>query len=1003
MNLNPQQQRAVDSTAHNIIVSAGAGSGKTEVLRQRVNRLLKQGIKLDQIVLITFTKASAKEMKERILSLNPDLAGEVANASITTFDAFFLDFVRKFGHLIGIDNDVRIIDDTVLREQIKKIIIQLANTIIKHPDNLYYDFLMLQFDNKNAMVNTICDWYISYTNNIERDTQLNYHDALDILHQHYNERKNKLLNELIHAIKYFCYDAKLKDREECLQQCEQMLGIDVLDLTTMRASRQTLTKKIKSVLKHLDDDLQKEYMQYATELENLLNLRQGDTNGLDANMYNATSNVYEKYYSVIEDIIAYIDQEITAYKQAENAFNYNDITDLTYKILESNFNEVNDYLNNIVEIMVDEFQDTSRIQNKILSKLQTKNTTLFLVGDSKQSIYGFRYSSPEYFNEKIEKFSKDNDDSEVIYLNQNYRSHQILLEQINQLFSSIMRIDQGNIDYQSMHQLEPGRDQYPSLPTNLLGIKYITYDTSYVKEIASQVTRFGKIDSLKYQSLQIIKYIKELVKDPNTTYGDICILSNKKSSFKYLNDLCHTHNIPISIQTDQNINEKDVFEVVKNILNILAGNDLEYNYYAILRSFLYQVSDQDLQPIFIDHKHVLDNLKNSEYKEILDTIDQLLIISKQCNLTFLMEQIFYQFPFAQQISSLSSDSWYETIYFKLIELFQAYDQGTYNLDDVIEQINDSNNIDLLVKKDIMQPHSVQAMTIHKSKGLQFKHVILMNLSSKSKEIKVHDYSRKYGFLLKIRETINGHIINYKNRLALLAKEEERDIHEEVRIFYVACTRAQDTLTIFGHEGEKVIDVIKNHHFPLIECQLTVDEIIEYLGIQQHKQTSQKKPEAKIVQNYHELAYTTKQRASRNDVSILAEQQDVIKLGDYYHRFLSSIDLLDIKNLKLNDKDLQHILDLMSKSIIFSNIKEYYTEVEFYDDKQQIHGIIDLIIKTNDEEYYIVDYKLNDINKQVYDRQLRIYYDFLKSKIQAPISCYLYSLVTGKYRKVEIKS
>ena len=116
--LNPQQQQAVDANSLDIIVSAGAGSGKTEVLRQRIARLIKDGLKLDQLLVITFTVASAQEMKERIAQIDGVSQQDLDQAYINTFDAFFLDFVKRFGYLIGIDNNITIIDNNILNYQI---------------------------------------------------------------------------------------------------------------------------------------------------------------------------------------------------------------------------------------------------------------------------------------------------------------------------------------------------------------------------------------------------------------------------------------------------------------------------------------------------------------------------------------------------------------------------------------------------------------------------------------------------------------------------------------------------------------------------------------------------------------------------------------------------------------------------------------------------------------------------------------------------------------------
>lgn len=1002
VNLNKEQAHAVNSNKKEIIVSAGAGSGKTEVLKQRVKRLLDDGINLEQIILITFTNASAFEMRERISQID-NAKNQISNANIMTFDAFFLQFVKRFGYLINIKDDISIIDDFIYVKKLREIIINVLNDYAnnKEEHQVFFDLFLNQFSDLEMMlefsINLIkhLDNKPDYKIMFEEQTYLNIIDL-------YNQEFNDFFASLPTIIKNF----DLEDNKDAKKIMEFMNTTKNLNIFEKQEININDKYKLHTCLANLfkdgciDKNDYKEVYKYISRFTNHLSTTQTNL-GITPDFLSMHKALYnQEVLSAFYEFVKTIQTELYKFKLSINKFTYNDIALMVLDILKIDNEELKNYLTNIKEIMVDEFQDTNQLQNEITDQLTKYGASLFLVGDSKQSIYGFRYATPYYFNQRIEKcLDEENKDNEVIYLNTNYRSNPNVLHEINDIFNVLMTKENGEIDYKDSHALIDGK----KVDNDNSKIHKLIINNEDVKGI-DEGQNF-KHENLLYSTILLGKYINEL-HNQGVKYGDIGVLVTKKSKTIYMDKIFNQLKIPFSAQKDSNLEKNQIFLIVRSILNLILNEDVRYHFYAILRSFLYEIEEQELTNFFKDsprnNHEFINYIKTSKYGEIYNIIETLKNDYQQYNAHFLIIQIFNKFPFSEKLSSIKLDINFEEIFQKIVELFSICDNEDLSLVELLHYFNNPKEIKypfLAVNQDNMNENSVKIMTIHKSKGLQFKHVILFELASSSSNQTSNMFDDYFNFKYPDSDSSKTLISSY-NKLINID-------HEKIRLFYVACTRAEEQLTIFqtigkNDKGKNFNDIL--NQFNIESKDLDILPVEEYTDLYFNKHKNNNEDINNIAnqfqQHYFEVEKIQKSRPSRSDVCLLTkENKHDIQLGDYFHRYLSTINYQDLDNINENNQELNNILNLIRKCDLFKNIKNYYQEVEFFDSLNNIHGTIDLILIDNDDNVKIIDYKLKNLEKEAYIRQLNYYRDFLEKHLYQKVNCYLYSLVNGNYIEI----
>ena len=995
--LNPQQQQAVDANSLDIIVSAGAGSGKTEVLRQRIARLIKDGLKLDQLLVITFTVASAQEMKERIAQIDGVSQQDLDQAYINTFDAFFLDFIRRFGYLIGVDNNITIIDNNILNYQIITSINDLVDN--EYQNELTIDFIARYFaaDRQNfikAMVNL----YSSVVNQIDIN-ELNENTINRYIKNNFEQYYQLVKDQLTTIL-------NKTDNEELDMQINELLTKPSLN-DFCQAFSQVNFKKLRKLIKHnlIDDDQQ--VVNIAKNLYDtfLTDNPASSKNRIDTDTIAKEQTIYCKDCLFLIDFIKAIDEKVKSKKMSLNRFTYTDIMLMVKEILTLNNQDVSLFCNKFKEIMIDEYQDTNLLQNQIIDLLRKLNpdARLFTVGDAKQAIYRFRNASPTFFNQRIVDCEKARD-GEVIYLSTNYRSGEHIVNSINTLFNEFMTLHQGQVDFKANHQLKYA-EHNQGVGSK---IKYFQYEEDYIKDILQDP--YLADAKLAYESYLILTDIKAKM-NQGAKANEFCILSRGKTKFLYLERFARQLDIPISVQKDESVVDNPLWDCIYDILCCYSKKNYKFHLYSLLHSFLFGFEDNDIYKIF--------TLANEEFyqhelvKMVEDKIDTLKQLEHTHGTRYMFKQIFNIFPFKERLKTIAQDNNIKLILeniFNLINSFSDHFLSIKEIVTIIETLKDNNLLNLYYELPL-DHSSVNAMTIHKSKGLEFKYVYMMALSTKGnnatdsfgfdptigfkfKPIVEEQKDRKYVQLPSVIEE------NYK------AINKQQDIHELIRIIYVAVTRSKEECILLCSDKSRsdytdfklkpylyLLDTyqFKNEHIE--ECSETILQLNKNMF---SNLTTEIKVD--VVDNPpQDVQYYQHHRASRNDVELKDQHaDDNMRIGDFYHRYLSTIDYTNLQPIGV--KEIDHVIKNIQKQSLFNNVDNYYQEVEFYDNEAGIHGFIDLMLEKEDG-LYIIDYKLNEIDKESYDKQLNTYRNYVSKITNKPVKCFLYSLTKDFQKEV----
>ena len=570
-----EQQLAIDKENTNIIVSAGAGSGKTAVLTARVIRKLKDNISINQLLILTFTKKAAHEMKERIRleilkddSLKKEL-NYIDSSYITTFDSFALSMVKKYSYLLNINKNIKIADSSIIYLKKKKILDDIFDNFYKENNSLFLklvaDFTIKDDNDLKKYILDINDKLdlkydkISYLNRYID----NYYSDLNI--NSLIDEYNKLLINKIKKIDLLLTEfSNFVETDYYLEVQNNFLIL--LQSTNYDDIKKNVVVKIPNLPKNSSKeakDLKKEITEMLTRISELV--RFSDSLKLKECLLST-----KDYVSIIIDIIKKLDLEINKFKNTNFIYEFNDVSKMAIDILKNNNEVLLELKNSFKEIMIDEYQDTSDLQEEFISLIENNN--VYMVGDIKQSIYRFRNANPYLFKNKYDMYSK-NLQGFKIDLTKNFRSRMEVIDNINLLFSLIMNDDLGGADYKKTHRMIFGNNIYfekgKTEQNNNIEIFDYEYDFSlgYTKEeieiffIATDIK--NKINN-KYK---IFDKNDNVLRDAK--YSDFVILLDRSTNFDLYKKIFEYMSIPMTKYTATNITNEIEILLIKNILKLI--------------------------------------------------------------------------------------------------------------------------------------------------------------------------------------------------------------------------------------------------------------------------------------------------------------------------------------------------------------------------------------------------------------------------------------------------
>ena len=654
------QQKVIDIREQNMLVSAAAGSGKTAVLVERIiQRVLdeKHPIEIDRIVVVTFTKAAAAEMRERILAAIQDKLAEqpdnaylmrqatlVHNAQITTIDSFCNYIVRNHFHEIDLEPDYRIGDEgemklirnTVMDAMMQK---QYEEAESVGEDAFFYTFLnaYAKGNSDQAVTDMILRLY---------DKAQSYPWPAEWLQSVADAYAVSSVEELKNSVWFRFLIGRLREEmEEAAAKTKQLLqccmmpegpsfyaaGLEqdiILYEDILAFAEPTRFYEAFCSLKY--GAIGRKPRNFDGD-EVLMNRVKDGRDSIKKKMDKAR-NAYGAY--TLEEIVTQMEQVrpfveelvrltlcfttmFAENKRSRNVLDFNDVEHFALSILKdektkqatATAREFRDYFQ---EIMIDEYQDSNYIQEEILSSVSKEEQgahNMFMVGDVKQSIYSFRQACPEIFMDKYERFHGNEEGNIAIDLHQNFRSREEVLSFTNDVFYQLMHKDIGNVEYDDLAALYPGASYYPKADTD-------TFQTEILIASRNQeeMEEAGIEDNISFEAKMIADKLHrmqghQLVTDKKTgelrpmRYRDVVILLRSPGAMaEDMIAVLEENGIPAFTENKTGYYDAMEVQTVLNLLRIIDNPRQDIPFAAVLHSAMFAFSSDEIAKIRMTEK-----------------------------------------------------------------------------------------------------------------------------------------------------------------------------------------------------------------------------------------------------------------------------------------------------------------------------------------------------------------------------------------------------------------
>ncbi len=1090
-NFTIEQLQAVEHKSGNLLISASAGSGKTHTMISRLVRLVMQeNVDVNQILAVTFTEKAAFDMKEKLktalLKAQDEDKGRlykqialIPTCDISTLHAFCARLIRLYFYEVGLSPDFVIADEALAKTMRKECIDKTFKEFYDLGEDWFYILVDRHaLNRKDDLLKELVVSAYLFANSEQKPDQLldkyqseytkeNFENLLNVYFEMLKSEISLLEKEIANAYALLSGDGLLKGAEFAKAVlCDVQIVLNAKDVYIAKGHFESLGLRLnferklttqQEELKQIVKDSREKFKKVIQRFNKHLSDKEGD-------FYNFSklSLDTERFVSIVKRFTKNYDAE----KRDENVLDFADLEHFALKILNSQ--TIRDDLRKKYKyVFVDEYQDINGVQESIISLIANDN--LFMVGDVKQSIYGFRGCRPDFFAKKYESMQQNG--QKVLSLNHNFRSAKNIIDMVNQVFCYSMTKDYFESEYKGNSELISG-GVYPQEKTGRAVFhilekeekKALDEEKPRVYNILQEINKSvdfkdnhtaSLLTEIINQELKNTYYDFKTKSDRQITYSDIAILTRNKHN-GYVEGLVKglmMHGIPVVSDVKENVCDYPEIQMVVNVLKLVDNFNQDIPLASTLLSPIANFTNDDLAEIvckfshserakqnkkwsFIDaYNYYLENEQGALFqrlKNFHNYIADLTFTAQFIGAEGVLNKIINQKEIESYLYAQHNGSKKVAL---LNRLVYASIEGDKKLtvSEFLRKIQDAP--DSFSFADSQQEDSVSLMTIHASKGLEFPVVIVCGLErNMNLEDNAHDmlFSREHGLAhmsyddekRKKSETLLRGVIKEKNRV--------NSIKEELRLFYVALTRATYSMHLV-YEGElkkrresfagaeKFIDYIPNtmpyvmhspSDFAFTELKSDTRKII--IGQSDEKIVSELQDRFSKKYAYIEdttlplkLGVTTASGQEKEELVHLLfdEPTPDIEKGNIAHKIMeyydfdSCLSLYEqvkqmIQNQILTTEQVQKVnLERIQKAInsgAFDDVKgtKLYREKTFLTcidadmvldkkSKEQIvlQGIIDLLSIGSDGAI-IIDYKYSSLDsqslKKQYHRQLELY-------------------------------
>ncbi len=860
VNWTEEQKTAICARNSNLLVTAAAGSGKTAVLVQRVIELvIEDHVDIDKLLIVTFTRAAAAEMKNRIrkaLMEKLELAqGKDASllrqinllnkAQISTLHSFCQTVVRDHFHLAEIDPGFKVGEETEMMllkteaaeetmdheyeagrgmfyellemfsggrddRKLPELIISINDFIQSKPEP--YSWLK----NMVAELAMTADGFdgSSWTASLSEQANIQLDAALEIL--------SRAMSIAERADGPAHYLPVLEEDREKVLALKDVLQVSVRGYIEALISMQFRTLPGRG---ECDTDLRERAKAYRNGAKEIIKKARDNFMGKTAEDLVTDLNQMYPAMACLEQMVSAFQGRYQQLKADKGVLDFNDLEHYALKILAHDL-VAEEYRQRFAYVFVDEYQDSNQIQEAIIQRVKKKDN-LFMVGDVKQSIYRFRLADPTLFMDKYRTYRDgENELNRRICLHSNFRSQDAILHAVNFVFQNIMSPALGEIEYDDSACLYPGRQDCNEAGSGEKIEMIIIDHQDEVDEngtvLNDELVELNKIQIEAYIVADKIKallntrvYDPQMGKERNAAYKDMVILlRTTRNWIDVFTEVFNAEGIPS--YADINSGYLDALEISLfiNLLKVIDNPRQDIELISVLRSPIFQFGIEELASIRLGSTEKTFYAALMNYPESGELYDKISDFSDSLN---KWQKMARYLPLEELIRELMMESGYlyyvtampggmqrvanVRLLFSRARNFQnSTMHGLFSFLKYIEQVK-ASQADIGTAKTLGENDNVvRLMSVHKSKGLEFPIVILagmgkyFNMTDTNQNILLHkdlgigphliDTERR-----TISQTIAHNVIREKIRL--------ENLSEEMRVFYVACTRAQEKLIMTG--------------------------------------------------------------------------------------------------------------------------------------------------------------------------------------------------------------
>lgn len=848
-----EQNQAINASGGCVLVAAAAGSGKTSVLTERVIKKItdpKNPVDIDKFLIVTFTKAAAGEMKNRISARLSELIAEnpqdvnsvrqkmlLQSANIGTIHSFCSSLVKENFFKLGVSPKFRIAKDSELKtleNEAMEITLEKFFSSMTPDKKLAADLFTSEKDDRSLgnIIKIIYELtkslpfprlWMAKTLEMYKPTNGQNSVWQEFIINHAKEVCEDLLQVLERMTTAMHSDEALVKKYAALIVVDRetvnliFKALGARDFSQISDAFESMSFKnfisikenapygmiiIKNCHAYIKETLQK-------NLKPLFEFGAADTQTATEYMY--------KVFSAVFDAVQSFDEEIQSLKLLKNVLEFSDLERKTIELLtsedengeisKSEFAE--ELSGKFEEIMVDEYQDVNELQDTIFKMISRNEENIFMVGDVKQSIYKFRESRPEIFLDKKALFPTYNPKMPSfptkILLGKNFRSDTKIIDGINFIFGKLMSERAGEIEYNSEEELTAGATYSPQKQSN----------------ISIKIIKAEKENKYKTEAAEIAKMILEIISSGYqvesggnmrpASFSDFCILlrSHKSCAHIYCETL-QACGIPTHAETNDKFLETEEISTIISLLETINNPALDIPLTATLLTPFFGFTMDKIAEIrgadtkaplyFALKKFYAANPNDEEIQKLLTELEYYRNLAASHPCDEVIEAIYERTAYPSICLSAPNGYRKRANLIKLSEYARDFEKdnhsGVSGFLNFIKSIK--NRGEDLKPAEISEGSegAVKIMSVHKSKGLEFPICILANCGAKfglDKDSILINHTLGIGTKTKN----SAATLSYDNiiRKAISIKNKKENISEEMRILYVALTRAKQKLIL----------------------------------------------------------------------------------------------------------------------------------------------------------------------------------------------------------------